>query len=41
MMKYCEKNQYKLLIVTLHPPTEKALEGAKKLKFLSLFMQQI
>ncbi len=37
MMKYCEKNQYKLLVVTHHPPTEKALEGAKKRNFLSLY----
>ena len=38
MMKYCNHNNLKLLVVTHHPPTEKVLEDTKKRqKFLSLY----
>lgn len=38
MMKYSKKNNFKLLVVSHHPPTEKVLEGAnKRRKFISLY----
>jgi predicted phosphohydrolase len=38
IMKYCKKNDYRLLVITHHPPSLKVLEGAKKRKkFLSLY----
>ena len=42
MIKYCEENNYKLVIVTHHGPTYKVLEGAKKRsKFLSLYTSHL
>lgn len=37
-IKYCQENNYKLLVVTHHPPTERVLVNAKKRKkFDSLY----
>ncbi len=38
MIRYCQKNNHKLLVVTHHPPSLRVLEGAKKRdKFISLY----
>lgn len=38
MIKYCNKNTLKLVVISHHPPTEKVLDGAKKRKkFVSLY----
>jgi len=38
MMKYCKKEGYQLVVVTHHPPSYRALEGAnKRKKFTSLY----
>ena len=42
MIKYCHKEKYKLLIVTHHPPSYQALQGAKKKKqFMSLYASDL
>lgn len=38
MIKYCNKNLLKLVVITHHPPTEKVLDNAnKRKKFISLY----
>ena len=42
MSKYCKKKNYKMVVVTHHPPTYKALIGAKKKKnFDSLYASDL
>ena len=37
MIKYCNKNNYTLVVVTHHPPLMKIVDGNKKKKFKSLY----
>ena len=42
MIKYCKKQKYELIVVTHHPPTYKAIIGAKKKKqFDSLYASDL
>ena len=42
MIRYCNREKYKLLIVTHHPPSYLALQGAKKKKqFMSLYASDL
>ena len=43
MMLFCQKNSYKLVVITHYPPTKKVLEGAcaKKRKFHSIYASDL